>query len=89
MTEVRHGDVELAAVGSLLADRARCRILLALDDGRSLPASVLADEAGVSRPTASSHLGKLVEAGLLRSNSTAATATTGSRARSSASCWRR
>jgi DNA-binding transcriptional ArsR family regulator len=42
------------------------RILLALDDGRSLPASVLADEADVSRPTASSHLAKLVEAGLLR-----------------------
>jgi DNA-binding transcriptional ArsR family regulator len=66
VTEVRRGDVELAAVGGLLADRARCRILLALDDGRALPASVLADEAGVSRPTASSHLGKLAEAGLVR-----------------------
>jgi DNA-binding transcriptional ArsR family regulator len=65
MTEVRHGDVEIAAVGSVLADQARCRILLALNDGRSLPASVLADEAAISRPTASSHLGKLVDAGLL------------------------
>ncbi len=66
MSEVRHGDVELAVVGGVLADRARCRMLLALDDGRSLPASILADEAGVSRPTASSHLGKLVEAGLVQ-----------------------
>jgi DNA-binding transcriptional ArsR family regulator len=60
------GDADIAAVASLLADRARCRVLLALDDGRALPASVLADEAGVSRPTASSHLAKLTEAGLLR-----------------------
>jgi biotin operon repressor len=40
-------------------------VLLALDDGRALPASVLADEAGVSRSTASSHLGKLTAAGLV------------------------
>ena len=60
------GDADIAAVGSLLAEPARCAVLLALDDGRALPASVLADEAGVSRSTASSHLGKLTEAGLLR-----------------------
>jgi DNA-binding transcriptional ArsR family regulator len=60
------GDVELSEVGALLADRGRCRMLMALDDGRALPASVLADEARVSRSTASSHLGKLTEAGLLR-----------------------
>lgn len=60
------GDADIAAVASLLADPARCSVLLALDDGRALPASVLADEAGVSRPTASSHLAKLTEAGLLR-----------------------
>jgi DNA-binding transcriptional ArsR family regulator len=59
------GDVDIAALASLLADPARCKVLLALDDGRALPASVLADEAGVSRPTASSHLGKLTDAGLL------------------------
>jgi DNA-binding transcriptional ArsR family regulator len=61
-----HGDADIAAVASLLADPARCKVLLALDDGRALPASVLADEAGVSRSTASSHLAKLTEAGLLR-----------------------
>jgi DNA-binding transcriptional ArsR family regulator len=59
------GDTDLAAVGSVLADPARCRVLLALGDGRSLCASVLADEAGVSASTASSHLAKLVEAGLI------------------------
>ena len=59
------GDADIAAVASLLADPARCKVLLALDDGRALPASVLADEAGVSRSTASSHLGKLTDAGLL------------------------
>ena len=59
------GDADLAAVGSLFADLARCKMLLALDDGRALPASVLAAEAGVSRPTASSHLTKLTRAKLL------------------------
>lgn len=59
------GDVELAAVGALVADPGRCRILLALNDGRALPAGRLAAEAGVSAATASSHLGKLTEAGLL------------------------
>ncbi len=59
------GDADIAAVASLLADPARSKVLLALDDGRALPASVLADEAGISRQTASSHLGKLTDAGLL------------------------
>ena len=60
-----HGDADIAAVASLLGDPARCKVLLALDDGRALPASVLADEAGISRQTASSHLHKLTDAGLL------------------------
>src|ERR1700752_2128681 len=59
------GDADIAALASLLADPARCAVLLALDDGRALPASVLADEAGISRSTASSHLTKLTHAGLL------------------------
>jgi DNA-binding transcriptional ArsR family regulator len=62
---VTGGDAEISAVGALVADPARCRILLALDDGRALPASRLAAEAGVSAATASGHLGKLTEAGLL------------------------
>jgi DNA-binding transcriptional ArsR family regulator len=59
------GDADLAAVGALVADPGRCRILLALDDGRALPASRLAAEAGVTPATASSHLRKLADAGLL------------------------
>jgi DNA-binding transcriptional ArsR family regulator len=59
------GDVDIASVGALVADGGRCRMLLALDDGRALPASRLAAEAGVSAATASSHLAKLTGAGLL------------------------
>src|SRR5919198_1380167 len=59
------GDADLAALGAVLAEPARARILLALGDGRALAASVLAGEAGVAASTASGHLGKLVDAGLL------------------------
>jgi len=59
------GDADIAAVAALFADPARCAVMLALDDGRALPASVLAEEAGVTRSTASSHLTKLTDAGLL------------------------
>jgi DNA-binding transcriptional ArsR family regulator len=59
------GDADLAALGSVLGDRGRARMLLALGDGRALPASVLASEAGVAASTASAHLGKLVDAGLV------------------------
>jgi DNA-binding transcriptional ArsR family regulator len=59
------GDSDIAAIGALVADPARCRILLALGDGRALPASRLASEAGVSAATASSHLRKLTDGGLL------------------------
>ena len=63
--EAGSGDSDIAAIGALVADRGRCRILLALGDGRALPASRLADEAGVSPATASSHLRKLTDATLL------------------------
>jgi len=59
------GDADIAKIGALVADRARARILLALGDGRALPASVLADEAGVAPSTASAHLSKLVVGGML------------------------
>lgn len=55
----------MAVVGELLADRGRCRILLALLDGRALPASTLAAEAGVAASTASEHLARMTERGLL------------------------
>ncbi len=59
------GDADIAKVGSLLADPARAKILMALGDRRALPASVLADEAGVAASTASAHLSKLLDGGLL------------------------
>jgi DNA-binding transcriptional ArsR family regulator len=59
------GDADIAAIGGLVADRARARILLARGDGRALPASMLSDEAGIAASTASSHLSKLVAGGLL------------------------
>jgi DNA-binding transcriptional ArsR family regulator len=59
------GDADLAAVGTLLAEPARARMLAALGDGRALPASVLAVEAGVAPSTASGHLARLVDGGLL------------------------
>ncbi len=59
------GDVDVAAVAMLFADRTRASILGALADGRALAASVLADEAGVSAPAASAQLAKLTKAGLI------------------------
>jgi len=59
------GDANVAAVAAVLADRGRWRVLAALGDGRALPASMLAAEAGVAASTASEHLARLVGAGLL------------------------
>jgi DNA-binding transcriptional ArsR family regulator len=59
------GDADLASVGALLAETARSKVLLALSDGRSLPASMLAAEAGVTPSTASHHLARLVDGGLI------------------------
>lgn len=58
-------DANLTVIGTALADRGRACMLMALDDGRALPASMLAAEAGVSASTASAHLKHLCEAGLL------------------------
>jgi DNA-binding transcriptional ArsR family regulator len=59
------GEPDLAGVGALLAEPARAKVLLALLDGRSLPASLLASEAGIAASTASHHLARLVDAGLI------------------------
>jgi DNA-binding transcriptional ArsR family regulator len=63
--EEQIGEPDLAAVGALLAEPARAKVLLALLDGRSLPASLLASEAGIAPSTASYHLARLVDAGLI------------------------
>ena len=55
----------LVEVGALVGDTARATMLAALMSGQSLTASELAFLAHVSRPTASEHLAKLVNARLL------------------------
>src|SRR4051794_41865267 len=59
------GEADLAAIGTLLADRTRATILLTLLHGGLTPASQLAARAGVSRSLASMHLSKLVDGGML------------------------
>jgi DNA-binding transcriptional ArsR family regulator len=55
----------ISKVASLIAEPSRAAILVGLLDGRTLLASELARIAGVTPQTASSHLSKLVEGGLL------------------------
>ncbi|MER9862470.1 winged helix-turn-helix domain-containing protein [Mesorhizobium sp. M0185] len=56
---------DIAHIASLVGDPARANMLSVLMGGTALTASELALEAGVSLPTASSHLSKLMEGGLL------------------------
>jgi DNA-binding transcriptional ArsR family regulator len=56
---------QLAELGALLAEPARAAILLALMDGTMRPAGELARIAGVSAATASAHLKRLFDGGLL------------------------
>ena len=60
-----HGDADLAAPARLMGEPARAAMLLALLDGRALPASDLAGIAGVRPSTASAHLAQLVDGGLV------------------------
>ncbi len=55
----------VAAVAFLIADRGRAAMLMTLTDGRPRPAGVLAEAAGVTAQTASSHLAKLLAGGLV------------------------
>ena len=54
-----------ASIGAVLGVPARANILAALIDGQALTATELAIAAGVSPQTTSSHLAKLVDAGLI------------------------
>jgi len=58
-------DVDLAAVGALLGNPSRAAMLDALMTGRALTATELARVAEVSPPTASEHLAKMREGGLV------------------------
>lgn len=56
---------DIASYAALLADPSRAAMLTALMDGRALTATELAAEGGIAASTASSHLSRLVDAGLL------------------------
>ncbi len=58
-------EVDVAAAARLLADPSRSAMLTLLLDGRAHPAGVLAQAAGIGRPSASAHLKQLVAAGYL------------------------
>jgi DNA-binding transcriptional ArsR family regulator len=58
-------EVDLAAGASAIADPARAAMLDALLDGAPRSAGALAREAGVAASTASHHLGRLLDAGLI------------------------
>jgi len=59
------GDLDIATAAGLFAHPTRARVLMALSDGRALPASVLAAEAAVTPQAASAQLSRLTDAGLL------------------------
>src|SRR2546427_12229287 len=55
----------IAEIAALVGDPARATMVSALLDGRALTASELAIAARITPQTASTHLGKLTEAGFL------------------------
>ncbi len=59
-------DANLSSVAALIGESARATMLIALMDGLSLPAGELAELAGVSPQTASTHLQKLLEGNLVK-----------------------
>jgi len=57
---------DIARIGALIGEPARANMLTALMSGKALTATELAGEAGVTLQTASTHLSKLENGGLLR-----------------------
>lgn len=55
----------IAEIGAVIGDVTRATILMTLMDGRAFSAGELAADAGVTPQTASAHLAKLSEAGLI------------------------
>lgn len=60
-----NGAASLAEMGALVGEPARTVMLLTLMDGRALTAGELARASGVTPPTASGHLARLVDGRLL------------------------
>jgi DNA-binding transcriptional ArsR family regulator len=59
------GEPDVARLAALIGEPARAAMLAALADGRALPAGELARSAGVRPATASVHLARLLDGGLL------------------------
>lgn len=57
---------DIARIAALIGDPARANMLTALMQGQALTAGELAAEAGVTASTASAHLARLAEGGLIR-----------------------
>lgn len=55
----------ISGIASLIGDPARANMLVALMDGRALTVSELAECAGIALPTASGHLARLSDAGMV------------------------
>ncbi|NNG23125.1 ArsR/SmtB family transcription factor [Telluria aromaticivorans] len=55
----------ITTIAALIGDHARAQVLTVLMAGKALTATELADAASVTRQTISSHLARLVDAGLL------------------------
>ncbi len=60
------GSPNIARTGALIGDIARASMLTALMNGKALTVTELAREAGITVQTASSHLSKLQQGGLLK-----------------------
>lgn len=58
-------DVDIATIGALFGNRARAAMLTGMFDRPGVPAGELARRAGVSPSTATAHLNKLVDGGLV------------------------
>jgi len=56
---------DIARIAALIGDPARANILTALMSGKALTATELASEAGISAPTVSGHVRKLMDGGLI------------------------
>jgi DNA-binding transcriptional ArsR family regulator len=57
---------DISRIGALIGDPARASMLAVLMDGRALTAAELAEVAGITPQTASSHLAKLEHGGLVQ-----------------------
>lgn len=56
---------DISRIAALMGDPARSNMLLSLMDGRALTASELAASSGITKQTASAHLSRLLDGGLL------------------------